>query len=89
MRVAITNIGTIVSGDWRSPFVQGDTIITLDEKIESVGTASPRDVQGCDVVIDAAGATAIPGLIDSRTSLRSLVRKARRAASARNEKCAR
>src|SRR6516162_5419207 len=65
MRVAITNIGTIVSGDWRSPFVQGDTIITLDERIESVGTASSRDVQGCDVVIDADGATAIPGLIDS------------------------
>jgi enamidase len=40
MRAAITNIGTIVSGDWRSPFVQGDTIITLDEKIESVGTLS-------------------------------------------------
>jgi enamidase len=65
MRIAITNIGTIVSGDWRSPFVLGDTIITLDEKIESVGTASARDVQGCDVVIDADGATAIPGLIDS------------------------
>ena len=65
MRVAITNIGTIVSGDWRFPFLQGDTIITLDEKIESVGTASARDVQGCDVVIDAKGATAIPGLIDS------------------------
>src|SRR5215471_3437491 len=65
MRLAITNIGTIVSGDWRSPFVLGDTIITLDEKIESVGTASARDVQGCDVVIDADGATAIPGLIDS------------------------
>src|SRR5580704_14890394 len=65
MRAGITNIGTIVSGDWRSPFVQGDTIITLDEKIESVGTASSRDVQGCDVVIDADGATVIPGLIDS------------------------
>jgi enamidase len=65
MRAAIANIGTIVSGDWRSPFVQGDTIITLDEKIESVGTASSRDVQGCDIVIDADGATAIPGLIDS------------------------
>jgi enamidase len=65
MRAAIANIGTIVSGDWRSPFVQGDTIITLDEKIESIGTASSRDIQGCDIVIDANGATAIPGLIDS------------------------
>jgi enamidase len=65
MRVAITNIGTIVSGDWRTPLVPGDTIITQDEKIQSVGTASAGDVEACDVVIDAGGATAIPGLIDS------------------------
>jgi len=37
MRVAITNIGTIVSGDWRAPLVQGDTMITLGAEIESVG----------------------------------------------------
>jgi enamidase len=65
MRVAITNIGTIVSGDWRAPLVPGDTIITQDAKIASVGTASASAVEGCDVVIDAGGATAIPGLIDS------------------------
>jgi enamidase len=65
MRVAITNIGTIVSGDWRAPLVPGDTIITQNEKIESVGTASVGEVERCDVVIDAGGATAIPGLIDS------------------------
>jgi hypothetical protein len=57
MRAAITNIGTIVSGDWRFPFVQGDTIITLGEKIGSVGTTPSRDVQGCEVVIDADGAS--------------------------------
>jgi enamidase len=65
MRLAITNIGTIVSGDWRSPLVAGDTIIARDAKLERVGVASARDVQGCDVIIDADGATAIPGLIDS------------------------
>src|SRR6266849_5070203 len=65
MRLAITNIGTIVSGDWRAPLVQGDTIITLGARIETVGVASGREVQACDVVIDADGATAIPGLIDS------------------------
>jgi Amidohydrolase family len=31
----------------------------------SLSTTSAGDVQGCDVVIDADGATAIPGLIDS------------------------
>jgi enamidase len=65
MRVAITNIGTIVSGDWRAPLVPGDTIITQDDKIASVGTASARDAESCDVFIDAGGMTAIPGLIDS------------------------
>jgi enamidase len=65
MRLAIINIGTIVSGDWRTPLVQGDTIITLDAKIEIVGVASASEVSACDVVIDADGATAIPGLIDS------------------------
>ncbi len=65
MRVAITNIGTIVSGDWRAPLVQGDTIITRGAKIETVGAASGSEVEACDVVIDADGATAIPGLIDS------------------------
>jgi enamidase len=65
MRVAITNIGTICSGDWQAPFAQGDTIVCADGRIASVGTASAREVEACDVVIDAGGTTAIPGLIDS------------------------
>ena len=35
-----------------------------DGKITAVGTVSSSDVESCDVVIDAAGTTAIPGLID-------------------------
>ncbi|HEY7244556.1 MAG TPA: amidohydrolase family protein [Xanthobacteraceae bacterium] len=65
MRVAITNIGTIVSGDWRQPFAPGDTVIADNGKLVSVGTASAGEVEGCEVVIDADGTTAIPGLIDS------------------------
>jgi enamidase len=65
MRLAITNIGTIVSGDWRAPLIAGDTIIASDGSIDSIGTGSANDVATCDVVIDAGGATAIPGLIDS------------------------
>src|SRR5215470_7137701 len=69
MRLAITNIGTIVSGDWRQPFAKGDTVIASDGTIESVGSASTREVEACDVVIDANGTTVIPGLIDSHVHI--------------------
>jgi len=69
VKVAIVNLGEIVSGDWRSPFVVGDSIITDDGKIVSVGTASPAAVEATDVVIDAGGMTAIPGLIDSHVHI--------------------
>src|SRR5581483_8699615 len=65
MKVAIVNLGQIVSGDWRNPLAKGDTILTDGEKIVSVGTASAQAVDAADVVIDADGMTAIPGLIDS------------------------
>jgi enamidase len=64
MRLAIVNLGQIVSGNWRAPFVAGDAIIVDGERITSVG-AAPADVDDADVVIDADGMTAIPGLIDS------------------------
>ena len=69
MRVAIVNLGEIISGDWRAPFVAGDTIVADDGKIVSVGTASPAAVESADVVIDAGGMTAIPGLIDSHVHI--------------------
>jgi enamidase len=65
MRIAIVNIGTIVSGDLEAPLLAGDTIIAEDERIVAVGTAPAREVEACDIVIDADRTTAIPGLIDS------------------------
>src|SRR5499426_64048 len=69
MRVALVNIGTIVSGDLNAPLAAGDTIITEGERIVTVGTAPASEVEACDVVIDADGATAIPGLIDSHVHI--------------------
>jgi enamidase len=69
VKVAIVNLGTIVSGDWRSPFVAGDTIISDGESIALVGTADVAAVESADVVIDAGGMTAIPGLIDSHVHI--------------------
>jgi len=69
MRVAIVNIGTIVSGDLGAPVLKGDTIITEDDRIVAVGTAAASDVEACDVVIDADRTTAVPGLIDSHVHI--------------------
>jgi enamidase len=69
MKVAIVNLGQIVSGDWRNPFASGDTIITEGERIVAVGTAAAGVVESADVVIDAGGMTAIPGLIDSHVHI--------------------
>ena len=66
MKTAVVNIGTIVSGDWQDPFAPGDAIVMEGGRILSVGTAGAHDIEGADVVIDAAGATVIPGLIDSQ-----------------------
>ena len=69
MRVAIVDIGTVVSGDLNEPFIKGDTILIDGDRILAVGTASAREVEACDVVIDAARTTAIPGLIDSHVHI--------------------
>jgi enamidase len=69
MRIAIVNIGSIVSGELDRPLAAGDTIITEDARIVSVGTAAAADVEACDVVIDADRTTAIPGLIDSHVHI--------------------
>lgn len=69
MRIAIVNIGSIVSGNLDRPFAGGDTIVTDGDRMATVGTASAKAVEDCDLIIDAAGTTAIPGLIDSHVHI--------------------
>jgi enamidase len=69
MRVAVINLGAIISGDLAQPRIDGDTVIVSDGLIETVGTASAKAVETCDVVIDAGGCVAIPGLIDSHVHI--------------------
>lgn len=69
MKTAITNLKTIVTGDWRRPFAGGDTIVMEHGKIAQVGTADAATLESCDVVIDADGTVAIPGLIDSHVHI--------------------
>ena len=62
MKTLIVNIGQIVSGDVARPLLDGDTIAIDDGLIAAVGRGLDGDA---DTVIDAGGATVIPGLIDS------------------------
>jgi enamidase len=62
MRTLITGIGQIVSGDVGAPLRDGDSILLDGTTIAAVGHGLDADA---DVVVDAAGSTVIPGLIDS------------------------
>ena len=69
MKVAIVNIGATFTGALERPIATVDTVLTEDGTITRVGTASAAEVEACDVVIDAAGATVAPGLIDSHVHI--------------------
>lgn len=62
--LAITNLGTIVSGKLEGPLLDGDTVIVRSGKIEAIGSRKELEPERADTVIDANGMTAIPGLID-------------------------
>jgi enamidase len=66
MKTAIVNLRRIVTGDLASPFADGDGILMADGRISAVGALSADQVSACDVVIDAGGTVAVPGLIDSQ-----------------------
>ena len=61
----IHDIGRIVSGDFHSPLLKGDSILIRDGKIAEVG--SGLAARADEIRINANGATATPGLIDSHT----------------------
>jgi enamidase len=61
-RVALTNIGTLVTGILHAPLAAADTLLVEDGRIAAIGGA---DGGHADVVVDCRGTTVIPGLIDS------------------------
>jgi len=63
----VVNIGTIVSGDTSKGFLKGDTIIIEKGKISAIGYSTNLNFNNAELVIDAAGMTVTPGLIDSHT----------------------
>lgn len=64
-KLAIRNIGLILSGDIGNPILAGDSVLVENGKISAVGRAKDLDLDGADTVIDAQGVTLAPGLIDS------------------------
>ena len=61
--VVIKNIGALVTGNLKSPLRQADSIYVENGIIKSIANG----LAAADIVIDAAGITAIPGLIDSHS----------------------
>src|SRR3989454_5671668 len=62
--ILIKNIGTLVTGDLKTPLRSADSLLIEDGIIQKIGNGITRKA---DHVIDANGITAIPGLIDSHS----------------------
>jgi enamidase len=62
MKTLITGLGEVVSGDIAEPRLDADSILIEDGRFAAIGRGLDTVA---DVVIDANGATAFPGLIDS------------------------
>jgi enamidase len=62
MKILVTNIGRLVSGDIDRPLLDGDSLLIEGGVIRAIG----RGLQdAADTVIDARSTTVMPGLIDS------------------------
>ena len=64
-KLAIRNIGLLLSGDLKNPILAADTIIAVDGKIAAIGRQKDMDISGATTIIDANGTALAPGLIDS------------------------
>lgn len=64
-RLVIKNIGLLLSGDLGQPILDADTIVAEGGRISAIGRQGDVDTSEAHVVVDAAGTTVTPGLIDS------------------------
>ncbi len=61
----INNIGTLISGDIANPILNADAVFISEGKIQKIGRSSELEPLEPEVIVDAAGSTITPGLIDS------------------------
>lgn len=64
-KALLKNIGTLVSGDIKAPILQADALWIDEGVIKKVGKLQDMDENEVKVIIDCAGTTVTPGLIDS------------------------
>lgn len=64
-KLAIRNIGMILSGRIEQPVLDGDCVVAVGGRIEAFGFEKDLDIDNSDVIINANGVTLAPGLIDS------------------------
>jgi enamidase len=62
-RLAIGNIGSLVSGDLEKGLLDADSVMCEDGVIVQIGRG--LNASNADVIVDAQGTTVMPGLIDS------------------------
>jgi enamidase len=63
--ILLKNIGTLISGDIANPLLKADAIWIEQGVIKKVGLLKDMDEKAAKQVIDCAGTTVTPGLIDS------------------------
>jgi enamidase len=64
-KLAIRNVGLMLSGDLARPILDADALVAVDGRIAAVGKAKDLDLEGAAATIDANGCALAPGLIDS------------------------
>ena len=64
-RLAIRNIGLLLSGDLNRPILEADAILVEDGVIRAVGKETEIDWSVMDREVDAQGCVVAPGLIDN------------------------
>lgn len=64
-RVLVRGIGTIATGRVERPVADGDAILIENDVIAAIGRESDFAITEIDTLVDAGGATVIPGLLDS------------------------
>ena len=69
MRTAIVNLGGLCTGDLANPLIAADGILMREGRIAAIGTLDAAALAACEVVIDAGGTLAAPGLIDSHVHI--------------------